>query len=266
MKTYYIYKTTNLINNKQYIGKHYGELDDAYIGSGLLLQRAIEKYGIQNFKKEILKIVDTEEQLNVQEKYYIDLFDAINDKNFYNIADGGQGGYVTKGYTDQERLATNHKISIALAGENHPMYGKHHTDEVKQCLREKSLQYWTKEKRQERSEQYTGEGNPMYGKHKSAESIARQIAHTDYSAYRTEEYRHKMSLATSGEKNGNYGNKGEKAKNGRHVLMYDENHNLIKEFNTKRLVLQFLKIKSAETLNKAIREKRLYKGYYWDQI
>lgn len=75
-----------------------------------------------------------------------------------------------------------------------------------------------------------------------------------------------MSIATSGEKNGNFGNKGEKAKNGKYVLMYDENHNLIKEFNTKQLVLEFLNVKGHAALNKAIKNKTLYKGHYWEQI
>lgn len=41
---HYIYLTTNLITNEKYIGKHYGELDDDYLGSGIILQRAILKY------------------------------------------------------------------------------------------------------------------------------------------------------------------------------------------------------------------------------
>lgn len=75
-----------------------------------------------------------------------------------------------------------------------------------------------------------------------------------------------MSLATSGEKNGNYGNKGEKAKNGKHILMYDQDYNLLKEFNTKRMVLEYLNISGHSTLDKAIKNKTLYKGCYWEQI
>ena len=52
---YTIYKTTNIINNKIYIGKHKTtDPNDDYIGSGKHLWRAITKYGRENFKKEVL--------------------------------------------------------------------------------------------------------------------------------------------------------------------------------------------------------------------
>ena len=56
MKQYYIYLTTNLINGKKYIGKHYGEINDSYLGSGILIKKAIKKYGSNNFTKKILFI------------------------------------------------------------------------------------------------------------------------------------------------------------------------------------------------------------------
>ena len=262
---YYIYITTNLINGKKYIGKHKGLLDDDYLGSGIVLTKAIEKYGRNNFKKEILYISSSEEENCKMEQYFIKKFNATEDKNFYNIASGGQGGYATQGYSLKERQKINKKISEANSKENHPMYGKHHSEETKEKLRKASLAYWTKEKRKERSKQYMGENNPMYGKKQSLESIQKRISHTDFSVYRTKEYREKMSKATSGEKNGNYGNKDEKAKNGKQVQMYDENWNLIKIFNTKQMALKFLNIKSHDGLNRAIRQKTLYKGYYWKQ-
>lgn len=98
------------------------------------------------------------------------------------------------------------------------------------------------------SKAVSGEKNGMYGKH------------------HTEESKRKMSInsigKTSGEKNGMYGKKGDKAINGKKVAMYDENHQLIRIFNAKTAVLNFLGLKGHTQLDKAIKEGTLYKGYY----
>lgn len=158
MKQHYIYLTTNLVNNKKYIGKHYGELDDNYIGSGTILKSAIQKYGKQNFKKEILSISKTGEENAKKEKHYIDLYKAIENKNFYNIADGGQGGNVTKGFSKEEREKINKKISENNSGKKHHMYGKHHTEETKEKIRQIDRGYMqTKEYKEKMSNATKGE-------------------------------------------------------------------------------------------------------------
>ena len=76
----YIYITTNLINNKKYIGCHKSpEFDFKYIGSGSALQQAIKKYGKENFDCKILEsinnvptICESREQLFASEQYYIE--------------------------------------------------------------------------------------------------------------------------------------------------------------------------------------------------
>ena len=91
---YYIYKVTNLTNNKYYIGKRqYDGLieNDIYLGSGKLIKMAIKKYGRKSFSKDILHICSTLEELNLREKEII-TEEIINDIMSYNLALGGGGG------------------------------------------------------------------------------------------------------------------------------------------------------------------------------
>lgn len=90
---YIIYKTTNDINGKIYVGYHYTKnINDSYIGSGKLLKLAIKKYGKENFSKKILYQIDTiEEALRIEFKIVNKLF--IENKNTYNIKIGGEGGW-----------------------------------------------------------------------------------------------------------------------------------------------------------------------------
>ena len=70
---YLVYKTTNNINEKIYIGVHEtNNINDSYLGSGELLIKAIKKYGINNFKRIIIAIFDNKKELTNQVKSLID--------------------------------------------------------------------------------------------------------------------------------------------------------------------------------------------------
>lgn len=87
---YIIYKTTNTINGKFYIGKHKTKcLDDGYMGSGKILKHAISKYGVENFHREILYSCKTEREMNLFEKILVVPDPEIN----YNLCPGGHGGF-----------------------------------------------------------------------------------------------------------------------------------------------------------------------------
>lgn len=96
----YIYITTNIINNKKYIGRRKSDvfLGNNYLGSGVHLKRAIQKYGFQNFKVDLLEEVNgTYEDLIERETYYIKLYDAVNNEMFYNHSYGGKEEGFVKG-------------------------------------------------------------------------------------------------------------------------------------------------------------------------
>jgi len=84
-----IYKTTNKINRKVYVGKDSKSNPD-YFGSGILLQKAIKKYSKENFTKEVIDLTENEEDLNEKERYWIRFYNC-KVPNGYNLTDGGDG-------------------------------------------------------------------------------------------------------------------------------------------------------------------------------
>lgn len=90
---YYLYKITNLINNKVYIGVHQtSKLEDGYFGSGININRAINKYGKENFNKEILEFFNTEEDMLSKEKEIVNP-EFLKLDHVYNINEGGKGSF-----------------------------------------------------------------------------------------------------------------------------------------------------------------------------
>lgn len=111
-----IYKTTNLVNGKIYIGQD-SKNNPEYLGSGKIIKRAILKYGKENFKKEILDFCKDKIQLDEREKYWIKTFNSVEDG--YNISEGGNGCLGCK-----QSFETREKRRLKNIGDKNPMYGK----------------------------------------------------------------------------------------------------------------------------------------------
>lgn len=110
----YIYKTTNLVNGKIYVGQKKSEkfLGNNYLGSGKYLKCAIQHYGENNFEVKLLAEAKTKKELDELEKYYISNLNATSHDIGYNIANGAVGGDTYSNLSEEDKLLRNQKHSM----------------------------------------------------------------------------------------------------------------------------------------------------------
>ena len=158
----YIYLITDTTNGMKYTGQHHynkeGELDPSYHGSGTIIKNIYKKRP-ETLKEEYIKTCYSEEEMNSDEQYYIEVFDTLWPHG-YNLTKGGDGGIkceevrkkISKTQKGKHRseetrkkisetLKGKHhseehkrKLSESTSGENHYMFGKHHSEETKRKM------------------------------------------------------------------------------------------------------------------------------------
>lgn len=178
-----IYITTNIKNGKKYLGKD-TKNDPNYLGSGVILKLAIKKYGKENFKKEIIEVCQDQNELKLREKYWLDFYDAGNNRMFYNWHNHSTGSPKGKKHPNYKKPLSNYarrklsefhrgkvlseetkrKMSESQTGEKNHMFGKTHSNEARLKLRNANI----------------GTNNPMFGKSHSQE-IRSKMGRTDES-------------------------------------------------------------------------------------
>lgn len=159
----YVYLTFNPFSRKWYCGSHICSFfSKNYKGSGVILRKAFEKYGWDNFVTFPIEWVTNDIDnpkivLRNLETRYLKSFDVLgkNSKRFYNIKDIATGW--------------------GLKGEFHPMYGKHHTDETKRKqsikLRNRKFRPRTEEEKQKQREKMLGRTLSIEHRRKISESL-----------------------------------------------------------------------------------------------
>lgn len=151
-----IYKVTNTINGKIYIGQTVRKLNQRIANHRYykksLISQAFAKYGMENFVIEEIDRADSKEELDEKEKKWIAFYDSLAPKG-YNLCKGGGG---TVGYHLSDD--TKRKISEANKGRASANRGKHLSAEHKKKMSES------------RKGKYAGKDAPRYGKHLSEET------------------------------------------------------------------------------------------------
>lgn len=234
-KGYYhiVYKIVNSVNGKIYIGKHTTKDPfDNYMGSGKAIKQAIEKYGIENFVKEIIFCFISEEEAYKMESELVNE-EFINDRNTYNLITGGMGwsSYDVSG-------SKNYMYDVHRYGEKNPFYGKKHTKE-------------TRLKMSKNHARLSGKNSPLYGIRRSEETRRLVSEH---------------HADVSGEKNPFYGKgylqSGGKNPRAKIVQKIDLEGNVVVEYECMKECCKAEHISDSK-LRKVIKNDIMYKGYYY---
>jgi hypothetical protein len=139
MKYGFVYLWENKINDKKYIGSHFGTINDNYVGSGIYFKRAYKK-NKENFKRIILYVGQNYIQ---KEDDFLKLYNVANNKDYYNLKNDAIGGWGHI-YNNPEEIKKRSKIiseskkgkvfkhlQYDKSGCNNPMFNKKHTQETK---------------------------------------------------------------------------------------------------------------------------------------
>jgi len=173
----YVYKISDLTNDKIYIGQHHQRKyhKDNYMGRGKILLEKYKEKGIKNFKKEIIEYCENSEELDVRETFWIKKTKSYLPEIGYNIKINGQHNFIigTESYREeiyykakQTKIKNKHKhkyytteykenMSIKNKGENNPNYNNKWSNDKKETL----SKYFKK------NEIHKGENNSSYNKY-----------------------------------------------------------------------------------------------------
>ena len=231
-----IYRITNKINGKIYIGKDEKSRQD-YYGSGKLILRAIKLYGKKSFTKDILEEVEGSKKLCKQEVYWIAYHGSTDRQIGYNITKGGEGGDTLTNHPDLINICK--KISDKTTGrvftEEHLNNLKYYHPRLK--LKDKNMDYdkWLLNIREVHSRR----------KGKTLEEILGQEKATSVKAH-LKEKRHERASEFN-----------------KPVEQYDKQGTLLNRYDSQQQASEKTGIRQGDISNCITGRQRTAKGYVW---
>ena len=279
----FIYITEHISKSKYYIGKkNFNRNWKNYLGSGKYLKRAIVKYGTQDFKRHIVALTKSEEDACNIEKQLINKYNATDNDLFYNIHEGGEGGYTLKGYSELQKEKYKQKMRLVIKNkiDNDEDFRKkisegirrvHSTREYKENASKAQKKRYEREEEKIKTSIASKKVWDSLTEEQKLQRINKMIERN-----KSQEVREMLSEKWSGANNPKYGTimseetkkmlaDARKESCSKKVYMYDENWKYLRSFDSRAEVKKFLNIKGHTQLLQSLRNKTLYKGYYWSE-
>lgn len=154
----FIYITTNLVNGKRYLGQKMFKDNGwkRYLGSGKAFKAALDLYKKENFRRDIIHVCYSKEELNNAEYELSVLFNVVEDPNWYNMV---YGGGATTGWRHSEEA----KRKVGEANKNQPEETRRKQSE---SAKARCTDEWKRKMAEINKICSTGENNPNYGRHR----------------------------------------------------------------------------------------------------
>ena len=301
-----VYKHTNLINGKIYIGKTCKKPEHRWNdGKGYKFQRhfwyAIQKYGWDNFSHEIIANNLTAEESKELEIKLIAEYDSMNPNKGYNQTAGGEGmlgwhhteeslakirlSNSTRGVSEETKKKMSAIMKEKYKDGNNPFLGKEHSQKTKDELSRLAIERWQDEsykekmlekiKSPERNKKISDKRkekwqDPEYRakmlKYMNSDEYRKMISERNKGRKHTEEELKKMSVAVSGERNGMFGKRGKNHPSSKPVVQYDLEGNFIREFENAKEAEKETRVNDSQIGKCCKRKFSTAGGFIWRYV
>lgn len=239
----YIYKITNKLSGKIYIGQSRYK-NDNYLGSGINIKEAISQFGKENFKKEYIDVAYSQEELDEKEKYWIKITNSQNPDIGYNIADGGWN-HLTITESVKKKISNTIKLKYSNGYVNNRLGKKMSSDAKKKISLSLKGRPLSEETKKKLSKSKTG------------------VLHTDETKKKMSDLKKGTKLSDSHKKNISKSLKGRSVTDETRKKLHNSNINKTQKHSKKVIAINLLTLEVLHfnNISQAARELNTHRSY-----